>query len=392
MQPIGLYVHVPFCETKCNYCNFNTYTRLEGLIPGYIGALTAEIEAWGEALHRAPVATVFLGGGTPSWLPGAEIGRIMASIRTVFHLDPGAEVTAEANPGDVVPEKMSMWRDMGINRISIGVQSFDDGLLTMLTRRHSAEQAVEAVRVAQAVGYDNVNVDLMYGLPGQSLDQWRTTLDQAVRLGTPHLSLYALTVEEGTPMYGEVEEQRLSVPDPDLAADMYGIAEETLAAARYEHYEISNWALPGAECRHNLIYWENGAFIGVGPGAHSYLDGERFWNVKSPTEYVQRMAKASESRGKRPWARGSIPVVETGEKLTEAEILSETLILNLRLDRGLDTDTIAARFGTDELRPHVETLRWCAGQGLVVEDEGVFRLTPRGRLLSNEVFVRLLAR
>ena len=203
MQSIGLYIHVPFCETKCSYCNFNTYARLEGLIPGYVGALTSEIEAWGETLGRPSLGTVFLGGGTPSWLPADETGRLMAAVRRAFDLVPNAEVTAEANPGDIAPEKMSAWRGMGINRISIGVQSFDDGLLSLLTRRHSAEQAVAAVGVARAAGYANLNVDLMYGLPRQSLEQWRATLEETVRLGAPHLSLYALTVEEGTPMHRE---------------------------------------------------------------------------------------------------------------------------------------------------------------------------------------------
>lgn len=391
MQSIGLYIHVPFCETKCSYCNFNTYARLEGLIPGYIEALASEIEAWGETLGHPPVGTVFFGGGTPSWLPAGQTERIMAAVRRAFDLSPNAEVTAEANPGDIAPERMSAWRQMGINRISIGVQSFDDGLLTLLTRRHSAEQAIEAVSGARAAGYDNLSVDLMYGLPRQSLSTWRSTLEKAIRLRPPHLSLYALTIEEGTPMHRELEEGAVSLPDPDLAADMYNLAEETLASAGYGHYEISNWALPGAECLHNLTYWKNGPFLGVGPGAHSYLDGERFWNIKSPTEYVQRMTEAAKSRDGQPWDRSSFPVVESREKLTEAEILSETLILNLRLDQGLETTQVLDRFGLDALRPHIETLRWCASEGLVTEEAGVFRLTPRGRLLSNEVFVRLLA-
>ena len=405
-SPLALYIHIPFCETKCNYCNFNTYSRLGHLVPGYVKALEAEIAVWGERLGHPAVHTVFLGGGTPSWLPAADIGGILDAAREAFALQPDAEVSAEANPGDVTPEHVAAWRAMGINRVSMGVQSFDDGLLRMLSRRHTAAQAIAAFRTLQAGGYDNLNIDLMYGLQHQSLDTWKRTMEQALALDAAHLSLYALTVEEGTPMWKDVQKGILPSVNGDNAADMYEAAESALGAAGYEHYEISNWAKPGHECRHNLVYWRNGSFLGVGPGAHSYLDGARFWNLNSPAEYIKRMGKlkpanppspfhplaprGGKGRGEVPWRGADIPVVEDRHPLDAAERLTETLILALRLDEGLAQRPLADEFGDDAMRPHLETLRRYAAMGLLTEVDGLFRLTARGRLLSNEVFVRLL--
>ena len=386
-RPISLYIHIPFCETKCSYCNFNTYARLEWLIPSYVEALSNELCAWGELLEHPPVRTVFLGGGTPSWLPGNAIARVMEAARQAFPVEASAEITAEANPGDVTAEKVLCWHGLGINRMSIGVQSFDDALLKLLTRRHSAAEAGEAFLQARQAGIQEINLDFIYGLPGQSVEVWRGTLEQALRLRPSHLSLYALTVEEGTPLWGEVERGSVAQPDPDLAADMYLLAEEMLGAAGYRHYEISNWALPGHESRHNLAYWRNEPFLGVGPGAHSYLEGERFWNIGSPTEYVRRLTGG---KGSPPLSPGAVPVVEERRRLAEEEILAETLILNLRLDEGLDPGRLVERFGPEPVAAHVETLREFAVLGLLSEESGVYRLTSRGRLLSNELFVKLL--
>ncbi|MEE9284904.1 MAG: radical SAM family heme chaperone HemW [Dehalococcoidia bacterium] len=388
--PLALYLHIPFCETKCNYCNFNTYAHLGSLVPDYVEALAAELEAWGRALTNPPVTTAFLGGGTPSWLSVEHLGRVTEAARGAFSFAPDCEFTAEANPGDVSLQQLERWRAMGINRISIGVQSFDDSLLGVLSRRHSAAEAAQAYRTARAAGFANVNLDLMYGLPGQSLAVWKRTLEAAIGLDPPHLSLYALTIEEGTPLWRDVRDGRMPSPDPDLAADMYALAEEMLDGAAYRHYEISNWARAGYECRHNLAYWRNEPFLGVGPGAHSYLDGRRFWNIRSPAEYVRRLSRNKPECSASPPAS---PVVEEARALAGPERLSESIILGLRLDEGVGLAELEAPAGRGDaaLRGRfLEALHEFVGLGLVSCDEGRFRLTRRGRLLSNEVFVRLL--
>jgi len=383
--PIGLYVHVPFCQTKCSYCNFNTYARMEALMPDYVGSLSSEARWWGAKLGRPQVATMFLGGGTPSWLPVEQFCLVMTACREAFALREDAEVTAEANPGDITQERLEAWARLGVNRLSVGVQSLDDGLLKALTRRHTAAEALHALDMARRTGFDNLSLDLIYGLPTQTMAQWKDTLERALEVETAHLSLYGLTVEEGTPLWQAVESGEAPRPDPDLAADMYELAEELLAAADYEHYEISNWAKPGCECRHNLVYWRNEPFLGLGPGAHSCLQGERFWNIKSPTEYVRRLAHRDAAA-----APEATSVIEERRRLTGAEVVSETLILQLRLDEGLDAAAVARRLGPQVVAGPLETLREFVLEGFLKEEGGVFRLTSRGRLLSNELFVRLL--
>ncbi|MBI3744081.1 MAG: radical SAM family heme chaperone HemW [Chloroflexi bacterium] len=386
-DPIALYIHIPFCETKCSYCNFNTYARLEHLIPGYIEALCTEVDAWGEALDHIGVRTIFFGGGTPSLLPVEVLERVVARVRQAFDVQSDAEVTIEANPGDVTLEKARRWRGLGVNRLSIGVQSFDDGLLQMLTRRHNAAQAEQAVRTAQQAGFDNLSLDLMYGLPNQTLDVWRSTVERALALRPAHLSAYALTVEEGTPLHVEVRQKRLPPPDSDLAADMYITAEALLESAVYRHYEISNWSRPGLECRHNMVYWRNGPFVGVGPGAHSFLDNTRFWNLRSPADYIKRLAQPRPSSG---WHPANIPVVEDRAQLSDAEIASETIILAMRLDDGLSRNEVEQIADASAPR-YLAALDDGVRTGLVLRDRERYRLTQRGRLLSNELFVRLLA-
>lgn len=242
-EPISLYIHIPFCETKCPYCDFNTYAAIEPLMPSYVAALLSEIDLWGRLLHSPQVHTVFFGGGTPSYLPASDIRQIMDTVRSAFSLASDAEVTLEANPGDFSDGKLAAYLDSGINRLSIGVQSFDDGLLHALGRRHSAPAAIQAYRQALAAGFDNVSIDLMYGLPYQSIEQWQDTLQQALELSPPHISMYCLTLEGGTPMERWVEQGSMPEPDPDLAADMYLMAQDEMGDAGYRHYEISNLSL-----------------------------------------------------------------------------------------------------------------------------------------------------
>ena len=429
MQPIALYVHIPFCETKCPYCDFNTYAKIESLIPGYVDALRTEIELWGGLLGSPPVRTVFFGGGTPSYLPSNEISALMATVSESFALQDDAEITLEANPGDFTPDKLNHFLDAGINRLSIGVQSFDDGLLTLLGRRHSAADAVEAYRMAHDAGFDNVSIDLMYGLPHQTIDHWRESLARTGDLHPPHVSLYALTLEGGTPMEHSVSQGTLPTPDPDLAADMYAMAEHDLGALGYRHYEISNWAADGKLGLHNIVYWRNEPYLGVGPGAHSSLANHRFSNLKPPREYIRKLAEcatslattfpvsdhlrhennplAARSRGgfqTRPYSGAmvtqegnpkdahaairSIPVVDTIEFIDRRLEMAETMMLGLRLDTGVSVREFEARFGASPVDVYRDIFDELWPTGLVETVDGSIRLTHKGWFLSNEVFVR----
>ena len=401
---IALYVHIPFCETKCPYCDFNTYARIETLIPGYVDALNTEMEVWGELLDRPEVATVFFGGGTPSYLDSEQIRSLLETIRHAFDTTDVAEITLEANPGDFSPEKLADYLNAGVDRLSIGVQSLDDRLLEMLGRRHSADDAVSAFRMAGEAGFENVSIDLMYGLPHQSLADWEATLSGAGELMPQHVSMYCLTLEGGTSMERWVESGRLPEPDPDLAADMYLAAEAAMSNAGYHHYEISNWARTGHESLHNLVYWKNRPYLGVGPGAHSYLDGHRFRNLRSPKEYIRRLAEAPSltlhrnggediltppenvTNGVGDFQR--VPVVEDVEPIARPMEMAETMMMGLRLRDGIDDGEFGRRFGVAPSDVYGEILDDLRSTGLLETPDGVVRLTDRGRLLGNEVFRR----
>ena len=407
-QPIALYVHIPFCETKCPYCDFNTYARIEPLIPAYVAALRGEIGTWGINLGNPAVGTVFFGGGTPSYLRSGHIEALMGSVRQAFDLDDGAEVTLEANPGDFTVPKLEAYLQCGVNRLSIGVQSFDDRLLSVLGRRHSADEAMSAFGMARDAGFDNISIDLMYGLPYQSLDDWAQTLSDAGDLESDHISMYCLTLELDTPMERWVRVGRMPEPDPDLAADMYLMAQEAMEPMGYRHYEISNWAVPGRESRHNLTYWRNEPYLGVGPGAHSYLAGHRFYNMKSPKEYIRRLEDGRSSPQQatpsltlpfdgggdqflpaRRWnSLKGVPVVEKVEAIDRRLEMAETMMLGLRLETGIGVADFARRFGETPDDAYSDTLTELGGDGLLETAEGRLRLTDRGRLLGNEVFSR----
>src|SRR3990170_5784166 len=269
-HPLSLYIHIPFCTLKCAYCDFNSYAGLKELVRPYVDALIAEITLWAEFARGRPVATVFFGGGTPSLLPLPEVERVTSALRERFELQAGAEVTLEANPGTVDLAYLRSLLALGVNRLSLGVQSFHDDELAALDRIHSAAEAKEAYRWALEAGFHRLNLDLIYGLPEQPMARWQATLEQAIELGPDHLSLYALTVEEGTKLAYDIDHGRLPGPDPDAQAAMYEWSLERLARAGYQQYEISNWSRPGQECRHNLTYWRNGEWLGLGAGAHSH--------------------------------------------------------------------------------------------------------------------------
>ena len=392
---MGLYVHVPFCKTKCPYCDFNTYQGIENLIEPFLPAITSEITCWGDALAYPPVKSVFFGGGTPSYLPQGDIERILVAIQSSFQVDPAAEISIEANPGDLDEAACAGILNQGVNRLSIGVQSLDNDLLNLLGRRHQASEAVSAFQSARQAGFDNVNLDLMYGLPNQSMEQWQKTLSSLIELTPEHISLYALTIEEGTPMHRWAAEGKIPEPDSDLAADMYQHAREVLAEAGYHHYEISNWSLPDRACEHNLVYWENGPYLGVGPGAHSRLGDYRFWTVLSPRDYNTKAATWADS-GVQPLADlvetalKGIPTLGGWEHLSLETTCSETMFLGLRLLDGLNLSEASAIAGTDLAKKFQTPIQECLNLGLLEQDGDCLKLTMQTYLVANQVFTRFL--
>ncbi len=372
---IALYIHFPFCRRRCGYCSFVSYQGGEAEIPVYLKALNAEM-ARRSGGHG--VRSIFFGGGTPSLLSTGQVGDILSTAGSLFAVDPGAEITIEVNPGMVGGEYLGSLRELGVDRLSLGVQSLNDRELELLGRIHTGAEAKDAVRLARGSGFANLNLDLIYGLPGQTPGDWRKTLEEAIDMGPEHLSLYALSLEAGAPMAEAIESKRLPAIDPDLAAEQYELAEDLLLKHGYLHYEISNWARPGWECRHNVTYWRNLPYLGVGVGAHSYLNCHRIANTKSLEGYIAAFS------GREP------PVPDLDEEIVPDLELAETVILGLRLGDGVCADDIRSRFGIDILaryRPQIEEM---AGFGLLVSAGSRLQLTRRGRLLSNEVFWRFL--
>jgi oxygen-independent coproporphyrinogen-3 oxidase len=336
-----------------------------------------ENEMW-QRSHGEHVCSVYLGGGTPSLLPANFIGDFLIAIRNFFDLDKAAEISMEANPGTVDEAYLGEIRRTGVNRLSLGVQSFKESELEMLGRIHTSTEAEAAVRHARRAGFDNLNLDLIYGLPGQTLNDWRFSLEEATALKPEHLSLYALTLEHDTPLQALIDNGTLPQIDADLAADQYELAEDLLEKNGYVHYEISNWARTGRECRHNLVYWHNFPYLGVGAAAHSFMGGRRIANTNSLDKYL------ADFTGQSPWKP------EMDEEISPALELAETVILGLRLGEGVSEEAVKTRFGVDiseRFRPQIEEM---AGAGLMEQVDGRLKLTSRGRLLSNEVFWRFL--
>ena len=373
VEPFALYVHIPFCLARCAYCDFNTYAGLERLMPDYAAALRTEIRA----APRGELRTLYFGGGTPSILPLDLWEAIWAELRAAFSVPPQAEVTLEANPGTVTRPYLRRLRELGVNRLSLGVQSAHDDELRFLGRIHTWAEAVQGVEQARAAGFDNLSLDFIYGLPHQSLRRWEETLRAALALEVEHLSLYALTVEEGTPLAGWIAAGRVAPPDDDLAAEMYELAEGMLGGAGFEHYEISNWAKPGRRCRHNLVYWRSEPWLGLGAGATSWWGGRRWSNVRHPAEYAARIARGE-------------PLAVEAEEIGERLAMGEAMMMGLRLGDGVSEAWFRRRFGRGLEEVFGSKLSLLQEQGLLVWDGRTARLTPRGRLLGNRVFGRFL--
>jgi len=400
-RPISLYVHVPFCTVKCAYCDFNSYAGMEDAMPAWESALLRELRLWAPVVAGRPVPTVFIGGGTPSLLEGASIARIMHTIRDAYALEPGAEITLEANPESVALERLRAYRAAGVNRLSMGVQSLDPDELQFLDRLHDADRARWAFDQARAAGFDNVNCDLIFGLPGQSLESWRRSLEGVAAFGSDqagpdHLSCYGLTVEDGTPLAQRVAEGRVAEADPDVVADIAEWTEERLSELGYAQYEISNWARERSDgesrpCRHNLVYWRQGEYVGVGPGAHGFVDGVRYAVERSPMRYVTALQDQTVPLRQAQAGRPDLPspAVVSHELVDPATAAIDAITLGLRLNAGIDETEMRERYG-DGWSGVEAGLDWGVREGLLERNDRL-RLTSRGRRLANEVFVRVLA-
>jgi oxygen-independent coproporphyrinogen-3 oxidase len=410
----ALYVHIPFCSAKCTYCDFNSYAGQDSLMAPYAEAVALEAALWSPHLAGRRAGTVFFGGGTPSLLPLEHMRTIVTALHARFDIAPDAEFSLEANPGTVDLAHLQGLRRLGFNRISFGVQSFHEDELRRLERIHDAQEVEDAYRWARDAGFDNVNLDLIYGLERQTLAAWQTNLETALALDPDHLSLYALTLEEGTPLTRDVERGRSAGPDLDLQADMFEWSRERMTRAGYQHYEVSNWARPGRECRHNLVYWHNGDWLGLGAGAHSHLGYERFADATSPRRYielVQQQPRAPVGAGLAPVgdARSAATKASTNGQIPNSIVqlpafaqvtfhdpgdrereMAETVILALRLREGLDLAAFEQRYGVTVEEAFAAPLRETLSLGLTQLVDGRLRLRDDAVLLGDEAFLRFL--
>jgi oxygen-independent coproporphyrinogen-3 oxidase len=400
----SIYIHIPFCKHRCAYCDFNTYAGQEDSIPAYVNALINEINYVGQRAEQMNIHTVFFGGGTPSLLSALQFDSILKALRSAFTLTADAEISIEANPGTISPEKLTAIREAGINRISFGVQSANTEELRMLERIHDFFTVIEAVSTARKAGFDNLNLDLIYGLPEQTLASWQTTLQRIVDLHPEHISAYALTLEHGTPFGRWSSKGLLPLPDPDLAAEMYEYAEEFLEANGYVHYEISNWAKKDNAksnssftihqssfvCRHNLQYWHSLPYLAFGAGAHGYANGYRYSNALRIKTYIERLLHPS-SFIIQPFPLS--PATVNQHKQSLKDDMSEYMLNNLRLTNvGVAESDFRLRFGSGLLDVYPKEIDELVKNGLLeyAKTSEVYRLTKRGRLLGNQVFVKFV--
>lgn len=365
---LSFYVHIPYCIKRCGYCDFNTYTpnelqdgaTLEIVSNDYIDAVLRELEA----VPQSEVPTIFFGGGTPSLLPAGDLGRVIAAIKARNGLSSDCEITLEANPDSVTAEKLARYLEVGFNRISFGMQSAKPHVLAVLDRTHDPDNVKKAVDMARAAGFSSISVDLIYGTPGESLDDWRDTVTTALSLDIDHISAYALIVESETKLAANIKRGDLTMPDDDLMADMYLLVDQLCETHGFSWYELSNWSKPSHECRHNIAYWENRNWWGLGPGAHSHIDGKRFWNIKHPTAYKQKLFS------------GESPILDS-ELLTREQMAVESIMLNIRMREGLDLSQLSQN--------QIEQLERFRADGYVDFIENRLVLTPTGRLIADRI-------
>ena len=393
MTLTSLYIHVPFCVHRCGYCDFNTYAGLDKIIPEYIQAVCNELEYLSSSSSTPiPIHTVYFGGGTPSLIPPTGIEKIIRTVRDLYKVSLDPEITLEANPGTLSADHLAALGEVGVNRLSLGMQSSDPNELALLERKHTYEDVVKAVEWAKAARITNVNLDLIFGLPNQELNHWMASVDAAIGLHPEHLSLYALTLEHGTPLKHKVESGNLAEPDSDLAADMYEAARDTVGRGGFRHYEISNWARENDRgeffaCRHNLQYWRTLPYIGVGAGAHGFVNGYRTENVAHPEAYIKRFRDHSRMNDKPllfPGTPGTIQI----SQIDQSTEIGEFMMMGLRLvEEGISNQVFYQRYDISLIRKFNRQIDRLIGLKLL-EWRGTDQLclTIKGQLLGNQVF------
>lgn len=377
LHKIGLYIHIPFCKAKCHYCDFNSLAGKEDSIPSYFHAMGQELKGYTDRLKSYRIKSIFIGGGTPSLVSPHHIYAVMSLLSQSFNVEKGAEISIEANPGTLTFEKLTSFRNAGINRLSMGLQAWQQNILNKLGRIHSADEFAENFRQARKAGFTNINVDLIFGIPGQDLRDWDHTLEEVIKLAPEHISCYSLKVEEGT-VFGQMYEQgTLNLMDEELDREMYYKTIEKLGQYGYKHYEISNFAKPGLECKHNMVYWNAQEYIGVGAGAHSYFEGVRYSNKYDLEEYMNCIFE------------GDNPVEEQ-QKIYKNDRIVEFVILGLRLTDGISLNEFRERFGEDIFNLYGDKINLLLKRKLIEICADRIKLTSLGLDLANQVFVEFV--
>ena len=371
---IGLYIHFPFCLRKCLYCDFPSYAGKEFLMDDYLDAVRIEIGEIKKRITGRKIETIFWGGGTPTLFHGEKLKNLLDYIKENLVIIEDAEITTEANPETLDKKKLEILKKAGVNRLSIGMQAGQDCLIKKLGRVHSIKDVERSVQWAKALGFDNINLDLMFGLPDQTLDQWMETLIMAVDMGVEHISTYALIIEEGTPFYELESQGKLNTASEEVEREMYHKGVAYLKRKGYNQYEISNFAQPGKECRHNLIYWKNRDYIGIGCGAHSFLDGERWSNYNDISQYIDSISKKRTA-------------IEHRQRISISEQRFETIMLGLRLIEGVSKLEFRERFNNDIRYYYDDAIDQLKKQGLLAEDSNRIYLTPKGMDFQNQVLL-----
>lgn len=377
MKPLSLYIHIPFCKSKCLYCDFLSFAGQEGKMASYVDALVEEIRSHGENVKDRKVISIFVGGGTPSILPAEFIGRIMREVYKNFNVEDGAEISIECNPGSLTKEKVEGYKASGINRVSMGLQSADDNQLKKLGRIHTFEEFSRNYRMLREAGIENINIDLMFGLSHQTMDGWMQTLEQVINLQPEHISVYGLLIEEGTPFYQQNEKNLLSLPNEEQERDMYWQANHKLQENNYEHYEISNYSKKGFECKHNKVYWELGDYIGIGIGAASYFEGVRIENISSLNDYIKALGDLES-------------IIKSRHTSLISEKKEEFVFLGLRLIMGISKQEYVNQFNETIEVDYEAIVKKLVKDGLLVNEKGYLKLSPYGIDISNYVFTQFL--
>lgn len=371
-QEISLYIHIPFCVRKCLYCDFPSFSGMDGMFEDYVRRLCREMGEAAPSFQGIGVKSVFFGGGTPSILPPALMGRIMDKIMSAYDVNSDAEISMEANPGTLDAAKLREYKSMYFNRLSMGLQAWQDRLLERLGRIHSVGEFEDNFLQARDAGFKNINVDLMFSLPGQTMDDWQETLEKVIRLDPEHISAYSLIIEEGTPFFDMYEKGQITETDENTDRRMYYLAKEMLSDKGFRQYEISNFAKEGFECRHNITYWRTEEYRGFGLGAHSYVDGTRFHNSADMKEYMA--------------GGGRLDM----EKLTPEEMQEEFMFMGLRMNEGISREEFLKRFKTDITSVYGQEISELISEGLLTENKGRISLTDRGIDVSNQVFEKFI--